>query len=191
SDGVITSFAWVQTSGTPVTLANASTANPSFTAPSTGGSLTFQLTVTDNEGASSSDSVTIAVTLPPPPPPPPPPAPTPPPPQPTGNKPPVANAGYDETVQPHSYVVLNGLGSYDPDGKIVKYQWTQIGGTPAYMYGGSLPFMYFIAPAKEGPMTFRLTVTDNKGATSSDTVTITVSKCAKRWYHHLLHWWDH
>ena len=190
SDGVITSFTWIQTAGTPVTLANASTANPSFSAPSSGGSLAFQLTVTDNEGASSSDSVTVAVTVPPPPPPPP--EPTPPPTQPpTGNKAPVANAGADETVQPHSYVVLNGLGSYDPDGKIVKYRWTQIGGTPVYMYGGSLPFMYFIAPAKEGPLTFQLTVTDNKGATGTDTVTITVSHCAKRWYHQLFHWWDH
>lgn len=57
-------YQWTQTAGTPVTLANATTATPSFTAPSVSLSsetLTFALTVTSS-GLSSTDSVTVTVT---------------------------------------------------------------------------------------------------------------------------------
>ena len=52
--GAITAYAWTQTAGTAVVLTNPTTAMPSFTAPSVdaaGETLTFQLEVTDNEGA--------------------------------------------------------------------------------------------------------------------------------------------
>ncbi|MEE4110936.1 MAG: S8 family serine peptidase [Halieaceae bacterium] len=63
SDGSISSFAWEQTAGPPVTLAGAGTAAASFTAPSFVGeqTLTFGLTVTDNDGATASDSVTVTI----------------------------------------------------------------------------------------------------------------------------------
>jgi hypothetical protein len=67
-------YSWVQTGGTnTVTLNNPNTANPTFTAPdvgTTGGSLTFSLTVKDSKGleSTSPDSVTITVRDKPPPP---------------------------------------------------------------------------------------------------------------------------
>jgi len=63
-DGSIVSYAWVQTAGTAVTLSGANAASASFTAPGTTGTLTFQLTVTDNDGASSSDTVDVTVSSP-------------------------------------------------------------------------------------------------------------------------------
>lgn len=63
------------------------------------------------------------VITPPPPPPPPPPA----------NRPPIANAGADQTITlPINYVQLNGSGSSDPDNYISGYVWTKIYG-PMYL----------------------------------------------------------
>ena len=57
-DGTITSYNWRQTQGPIVSLQEASTATPTFTPPivTTDTTLTFSLTVTDNEGLNSTDS---------------------------------------------------------------------------------------------------------------------------------------
>ncbi len=62
-DGDTLAYQW--TAPDSVTLTGANTASPTFTAPSTAGSLTFQLTVSDGK-LSHSDSVTVTVNLPPP-----------------------------------------------------------------------------------------------------------------------------
>ncbi len=76
SDGTIVSYSWQQESGTTVTITNADMANASFVAPMVAASedLIFQVTVTDDDGATGSDTVTVTVNdvSPPPPPPPPP-----------------------------------------------------------------------------------------------------------------------
>src|ERR671923_65737 len=82
ADGTIASYSWTQTAGTAVTLSDASSATPSFTAPnvgSNGDALAFELTVTDNDGATSTaDSVSVTVN--------------------NVNQPPTANAGSDFSV---------------------------------------------------------------------------------------------
>ena len=62
-DGTIVSYAWSQSAGDAVILTGATTATPSFTAPSTNTAqtLTFDLTVTDNEALTTTDSVDITV----------------------------------------------------------------------------------------------------------------------------------
>ena len=62
-DGTITSYAWAQTAGTPVTLAGADRATASFSSPpvNTEETLTFTLTVTDDGGASAADSVQVTL----------------------------------------------------------------------------------------------------------------------------------
>lgn len=65
-DDNIVTYAWTQTSGTPVTLDNPAAAQPGFTAPQPAGgaaadTLVFQLTVTDAFGLSSTDTVTISL----------------------------------------------------------------------------------------------------------------------------------
>jgi hypothetical protein len=162
------SYAWTQNGGVAVVLAGADTAMPGFTAPATAGPITLQLVVTDNEGATHADSVVVTVVVP---------APT------STNKPPVANAGRDEDVYPRSMVMLNGWKSHDPDGRIVSYRWVQTGGAPVQLYGASWRVAMFVAPKTEGRLTFQLTVTDNKGATDTDAVTVTVDDCQRRWWH--------
>ena len=64
ADGSIASYQWQQTGGTSVSLSNATAAQAAFTAPIvglSGDTLTFALTVTDDEDVSRTDSVTVSV----------------------------------------------------------------------------------------------------------------------------------
>jgi hypothetical protein len=92
------------------------------------------------------------------------------------NQPPVANAGADQQVPSGAAISLNGSGS-DPDGTIT-FAWTQTSGTAVTLTGGATATPTFIAPSSAGVLQFRLTVTDNQGATSSDTVDVSVSTLA-------------
>ena len=159
-DGSVAGYAWTQTSGTTVTLSGAATATATFTAPAvtTRTTLTFQLTVTDDDGATGSDEATVTVSPP------------------ATNRPPVANAGLDQSVAAGAAVTLSGSGS-DPDGSVAGYAWTQTEGTTVSLSGASTAMATFTAPAvtTRTTLTFRLTVTDNVGATGADDATVTVS----------------
>lgn len=58
--GVALTYQWTQTAGAPVTLANANTLSPSFTAPDASGALAFQLSVGSGSGMAT-DSVNVTV----------------------------------------------------------------------------------------------------------------------------------
>ena len=65
-DGIIVSYLWNQTGGTPVVF-NENIARPTFTAPdvgSAGDTLTFTLLVTDNDGFASTDTTSVMVNNP-------------------------------------------------------------------------------------------------------------------------------
>lgn len=90
-----------------------------------------------------------------------------------GNQAPVANAGPDQTVTDSDgngsqSVTLNGTGSSDPDGTISSYVWKE-GATQ--IATGATPSVSLAV----GTHTLTLTVTDNGGATASDTVVVTVN----------------
>ncbi len=147
-DGSIAKYTW---SGSP-NPADVASPNVSLSA----GTYQFSLTVTDNEGAvSSSDNVVIKVEA-----------------APVVNKPPVANAGPDQSLtlasgQSSISVSLNGNASNDPDGSIANYTWN---GSPNPADVAS-PNVSLGA----GTHQFSLTVTDNEGAvSSSDSVVIKV-----------------
>ena len=63
ANGSISTYLWVQTVGTTVTLSGAGTATATFTAPEVDAdeTLTFQLTVTDDDGLSHSDTTDVTV----------------------------------------------------------------------------------------------------------------------------------
>ena len=163
-DGTIASYAWTQTAGTPtVTLTSGTTSQPTFPAPTVAAAatLTFSLVVTDNRGATS-PAATVIVTV-----------------NPDLNVAPTANAGTNQTVTSGVTVTLNGSASYDPDGSIASYAWTQTAGTPAVtLANGVTAQPTFVAPtvAAASTLTFSLVVTDNLGATSpAATVSVTVN----------------
>lgn len=158
NDGIVASYSWSQTAGPSVVLTSASTARPSFSAPSVSSdsSLTFRLTVTDNSGATDSDTVLVMVLH--------------------TNLPPVADAGPDQTVGDGAAVTLDGSGSYDPDGSLTAYAWTQTGGPSVILAGASTTRPTFKVPivSLDTVCSFRLRVTDNAGASAEGTVRITV-----------------
>lgn len=94
------------------------------------------------------------------------------------NDPPTAHAGSDRTVNEGSTVTLDASLSTDVDDGIQSYFWEQTGGdTNVTLLTPAASQTQFTAPAAgtQGlSLAFRLTVTDNGGLTSRDTVTITV-----------------
>ncbi|MBC7947767.1 MAG: PKD domain-containing protein [Chitinophagaceae bacterium] len=154
-DGAIASYAWTKVSGSGGTISSPSTATTEITGL-TAGTYVFSLTVTDNHGATSSDNVTVTVNNSTP-----------------SNTPPTVNAGGDQTITlPVNSVTLTGTAS-DPDGSIASYSWTKVSGS-----GGTISSpgaaTTNIAGLTAGTYVFRLTVTDDQGATATDNVTVTV-----------------
>ncbi|MEA3432572.1 MAG: peptidoglycan DD-metalloendopeptidase family protein, partial [candidate division WOR-3 bacterium] len=94
------------------------------------------------------------------------------------NEPPTANAGPDQAVNERETVTLEGSTSSDPDDGISSYQWTQTAGPEVTLSDVTAVQPTFTAPYV-GPggtsLTFELTVTDNGGLQSTDSVIINVS----------------
>jgi hypothetical protein len=165
-DGNELTYVWTQASGPTVTLVNASGLTPTFTAPlvtRTGADVVLRLTVSDPYGGSHSDEVTIHVA--------------------NVNHPPVAQAPASFSVIEGSAVELIGQGT-DPDAEEqsqLAYQWQQTAPelgpivqsnmvnftAPLVTAGGN--------PAAAVTLTFRLTVTDPNGASTSDEADVTVT----------------
>ena len=89
------------------------------------------------------------------------------------NAAPVAAAGADAVVLPGAPVTLDGSASTD-DAGVVAYAWTQTGGPAVTLAGADTAVATFTSPTS-GVYTFSLTVTDERDATSTDAVTVTVA----------------
>ncbi len=92
------------------------------------------------------------------------------------NQKPVANAGTDQNVIFSTKVTLSATKSSDSDGTIKTYQWLQSSGTKVLLTNAKTVSPSFISPKKSGSLIFKLTVTDDKKATATDTVTINVNE---------------
>ena len=147
-EGVTLIYSWAF--GTDATPATGSTLTPSC-AYSMTGAKTATLTVSytaDGDPVEASDMVTVTV-----------------------HEAPIANAGSDQRAAVGSEVSFDGRGSYDPDGGELTYSWAFGADADPATAEGVMPFCIY---STRGTKTVTLTVTDDKGATASDTVTITV-----------------
>ena len=165
TDNDTLSYGWTQVSGPAVTLAGASTASPSFTAPivDTNGApgvvatLVFNLSVSDGFGGVAVDSITVDIT--------------------NTNNLPVADAGADKTLDENVTVALNASASSDPDNDALTYAWTQVGGPAVALSGVTTASPNLVTPfvgAGGAALTFQLTVDDGYGGTATDTVVVNV-----------------
>jgi len=111
------------------------------------GTYDVELIVTDNDGYTDNDTTFLTV----------------------NNMIPVANAGdsYDAYFEQDYVVYFDGSGSYDVDGDIVSYEWDFGDGTQGH---GMNPVHYYDSPSSSKVI---LTVTDDDGATDTDTEIIT------------------
>jgi|GEM_PF-1977522 len=158
-DGYLAVIEWQQIGGSSVELTDADKIVATFTAPDleVAATLTFELSVTDNEGVSHRDQVVITV-------------------EPTSNLLPTAEAGLNQWVQSGELVTLNGEESGDEDGTISRYDWQQIDDAYSIDLTTSGGVATFTAPdvSELTSIRFQLTVTDSDGGIASDEVSVTV-----------------
>ena len=102
ADGTVTGYLWTQMSGSPsYNIVNASSSVTNVTGLAQGIYI-FQLTVTDNNGATATSTIQVTVNA-------------------AANIPPVANAGADNVITlPTNNVSLSGSGA-DTDGTVIRY----------------------------------------------------------------------
>ncbi|HWJ28789.1 MAG TPA: hypothetical protein VNS32_19750, partial [Flavisolibacter sp.] len=171
TDNGISSYAWTKVSGPAATIsapASTSTAISGLTA----GSYVFRLTVKDKELATATNDVTVTVngsgtTS----------TPTPPPPTTTSPKPTsfYASAGADQTITlPTNSVTVTGKAT-DVGGTVTKYRWSLASGPSQYTIKDSTAASTTISNLTTGSYTFRLTVYDASGVTTSDAMLVTVN----------------
>ena len=95
----------------------------------------------------------------------------------SGNILPVANAGSDRSI-PMSwnyFPTLNGTLSSDADGYIAAFNWSKISGPTSYSFSSSTSPQTKVTNLVAGTYVFRVTVTDNKGATDTDDMTVVMT----------------
>lgn len=152
ADGSIVSYRWDKVSGpAQFTIANQNAASTAVN-NLLEGIYVFSLLVTDNAGASAFDNVTVVV-------------------KPVPNQAPVADAGQDGNIT--IGLLLEGKGT-DADGTIVSYKWEKQSGPACTIISESSQFTKVIN-LQAGTYVFKLTVTDNRGAVATATVTKVVN----------------
>ena len=165
NDGNVETYRWSEISGpSSVRIETPNLASSNITALAKG-VYTFELKVTDNQGAIDRDTVTITVkekatTS-------------------SSNQPPVADAGKKQTISlPVNSAILNGSSSSDKDGTIAAYSWSEISGQSSARIETPKLVSTNVTTLVQGIYKFELKVTDNHGAIGRDTVIITVNEKA-------------
>ena len=89
---------------------------------------------------------------------------------------PVAHAGSDQVAAINDKVFLDAAESYDPNGSIISYKWSQTSGPKVSIMDNLLVKASFVVPEinRTTNFIFRLEITDNDNESSIDYVKITV-----------------
>ena len=171
-------YTWSQTAGTTATLSSTTAASPTFNAPtptSVPETLTFSVTVKDENGGTGYKSATgtVSVTV--------------------NNTPPTASAGADQSVNQNKTVTLGGSAGAIETGDSITYSWVHDADHEDDTYDGAEITITgtntkdgaasFTSPnlsaadftTDKNKLVFKLTVSDGRGGTATDTVTITVT----------------
>lgn len=160
SDGSIQGYSWTQLSGPSASTLSNSTSAQMTASALVQGTYTFLLTVTDNNGATDADEVDVIVNAV------------------AVNSAPTANAGSDKNITlPTNNVTINGSGT-DSDGSIASYTWSKISGPSTFTLSGNNTSQLTASNLVAGIYEFRLTVTDNNGATGTDNVLVSVAQAS-------------
>jgi hypothetical protein len=155
-DGKIVNYSWKQVSGPSDAAVADTTQAKTQVSNLVNGTYTFTLTVTDDRGGKASKDIAIGVYDIP-------------------NQPPVAQAGHDRSIiLPQDSVMLDGSASYDPDGRIVSYQWEAMTGPSQAIISNQNSAVCRVEGLETGTYDFKLTVTDNNGAIGVATVSVYV-----------------
>lgn len=140
-NGDLLSFQWRRVSGPPVEFLEPVASSDMRVVPHGPGELVLRLTVTDGHHEDSTE-VSIRVA-----------------PAGSGATPPVAVAGNDVVALIGETVVLDGRGSFDVDGDVLVYQWSQVSGPSAQLADADAAVARFTAH-QPGLLEFRLRVSD-------------------------------
>jgi hypothetical protein len=158
ADGTIAAYTWSQVSGPNTATLSATSAININASGLIAGAYVFRLTVRDNNNATGTTTVTVVVN-----------------PAAAANVPPVANAGSNQMIiLPTSTATLNGTASYDTDGVISSYQWTQVSGPAISTLSSSTTAAVTASNLRAGNYVYLLTVRDNNNATDTATVRVSV-----------------
>jgi len=158
-DGNTITYLWTAPVG--ITLSSTTAAKPTFTAPevTVNTNYTFSLVANDGTVSSTADQVIVQVKQ--------------------VNRPPVANAGIDQSVNEAALVTLDGSASSDPDNDPITYKWTAPAGIT--MTSNTVAKPIFLAPyvTSNTNFTFTLVVNDGTIDSSADQVVITITHSNK------------
>ncbi|AOW77632.1 hypothetical protein A3Q34_12685 [Colwellia sp. PAMC 20917] len=158
SDGTINNVLWEQTAGESIVISNADSLTAAFTAIEVveDTTLTFRLTVTDDDGEQSSDVVNVLIM--------------------NVNQLPTVAAIDDFEVFEQVAAELSAVAE-DIDGTIATYKWEQTAGKEVSLTNAEQPTATFVSgdfTAIE-TLSFSVTVTDNHGGSATDTMNVTVN----------------
>lgn len=156
-DGSILIFSWGQVSGPNIAGIPAANSVQSPLNNLVPGVYEFELKVTDNKGSSATDRVEVTVEAAP-------------------NTPPVANAGGNSTVFFPNIGTLDGSASFDAEGAITDFAWTQLSGpNTSTILSPAFP-VSSITGLVPGVYEYELKVKDSGGLEAKDKATVTVRR---------------
>jgi hypothetical protein len=86
----------------------------------------------------------------------------------------IADAGENQVVQVHQTIELDGSKSRDDESDSLSYIWAQVSGPTPLAIRDAISSTASVIPTQQGEYVFQLTVTNNQGASSIDTIMIAV-----------------